>query len=147
MIADYHGRCTCCTATTITHFATLRTAHYALRTTHYSWFGSWGIRLAKLMLLGCVPLIIQPRVRMWLDEFLPYRSFSLVLSREDIPQLHTILPRISQAEHARMRRAVDRYARAFNWGEGGGAYALVVKSLERRARHLRGWAAHPEDVL
>ena len=39
----------------------------------------WGIRLAKSVLSGCVPVIIQPSVRQPFDDLLNYSKFALVL--------------------------------------------------------------------
>ena len=34
----------------------------------------WGIRLVQAMMLGCIPVIIQPGVHQYYQDFLPYRK-------------------------------------------------------------------------
>jgi len=97
----------------------------------------WGVRLTKLMLMGCVPLIIQPRMQLPFEDLLPYDAFSLRLEKADIPNLHNILAGVSLERHARMRREVERYRKAFSYNGGGTAYGLLVRSLRRRARDAR----------
>ena len=103
----------------------------------------FGIRLSLALSWGCVPLLIQPKVRQPLDDLLPYDSFSLRLGLEDIPTLHEALDRVTVAEHAKLRIAGARYVDAFNWADehGGKAYEWVRYSLCLRAgvecEHLR----------
>ena len=97
----------------------------------------FGVRLAKLMMVGCVPLIIQPKVRQPFDELLNYSSFALTLGRADIPHLHTILPAVDDATHAAMLAAVRRHAPDFSWARPESrAYSRTVELLRRRAREL-----------
>jgi len=35
----------------------------------------WGIRLVQAMMLGCIPVIIQPGVHQYYQDFLPYRKW------------------------------------------------------------------------
>ena len=108
----------------------------------------FGDRIAKSMLLGCVPLIIQPNVRQPLDDVLPYADFSLRMEIRDIPHLHELLPRVSESEHARLLRGVASYAAAFDWTHKGKAYEYVRYLLCLRAhRAVSGasadsWCAH-----
>jgi len=100
-----------------------------------SGFG-WGMRLARLMLMGCVPLIIQPRTQLPFEDLLPYDTFSLRLENTEIPNLHHILAGVTPERHARMRREVERYRKAFSYNGGGTAYGLLIRSLRQRARAM-----------
>ena len=35
----------------------------------------WGIRLVQAMMLGCIPVVIQPGVHQYYQDFLPYRKW------------------------------------------------------------------------
>ena len=109
----------------------------------------FGDRLSLVLLSGCVPLIIQPAVRLPFEDLLPYDSFAVRVGTDAVPRLHTLLESISDAEHARMRMRVRRYAKVFNWfnvssdgqlsnsgnGAGGGlAYDVTRYSLCLRAK-------------
>ena len=84
-----------------------------------------------------VQVIVQPGVLMPFEELLPYHRFSLRYGAAEIPTLHERLAKIGDAEHARMRRALLRYAPAFNWHEGEGrAYELAIYSLCLRGARL-----------
>ena len=84
-------------------------------------------------------MIVQPGVLMPFEDLLPYHRFSLRYGAAEIPTLHERLAKISDAEHARMRRALLRYAPAFNWHEGEGrAYELAIYSLCLRGARLAG---------
>jgi hypothetical protein len=45
----------------------------------YGW--GWGIRLAQVMLSGCVPVVIQPHVFQPFEDVLDYDAFSVRLPR------------------------------------------------------------------
>ena len=34
----------------------------------------WGIRLVQAMMLGCIPVVIQPGVHQYYQDILPYRK-------------------------------------------------------------------------
>ena len=103
----------------------------------------WGDRLQKAVKAGCVPVIVQPAVLMPFEDLLPYQRFSLRLGAADIPNMHERLASVSHTEHAKMRRALQRYAPAFNWHEGVGrayemaVYALCLRAEQRVCDHLR----------
>ena len=102
----------------------------------------FGNRLEKAILLGgCVPLIIQPSVRMPLEELVPYSEIALRAEIGDVPRLEEMLEAVTPRRHAQMRRAMLRHAAAFTWlqtGCGGDAYDRVVSLLRRRADLVRG---------
>ena len=93
----------------------------------------WGIRLVKVILSGCVPLIIQPSVALPFNDILNYTTFALILQPEDIPNLHTILAQISPQQHTLLRMGLERNWKAFSYDSPGIAYDLIVESLRRRA--------------
>lgn len=103
----------------------------------------FGDRLSQSMMMGCVPVIIQPAVFQPFEGLLPYDAFSMRFGYHDIPVLHELLRNVSDAEHARLLRGVEKYAPAFNWHDvDGRAYEFVRYELCRRARdalcdHLR----------
>ena len=97
----------------------------------------WGDRLQKSIRAGCIPVIVQPGVLMPFEDVLPYHRFSLRFGANEVPTMHERLAAIGEAEHARMRRTLLRYAAAFNWHEiHGQAYELTVFSLCLRAAQL-----------
>lgn len=101
----------------------------------------FGDRLAAAVLHGCVPLIIQPGVRQPYDDVLAYDAFALRVGADAIPQLHTLLPTVTDAEHARLRAGVRRFARAFDWSaDGGQAYEVARYTLCLRAAPPEGCA-------
>lgn len=103
----------------------------------------FGDRLSQSMMMGCVPVIIQPAVSQPFEGLLPYDAFSMRFGYNDIPVLHELLRNVSDAEHARLLRGVEKYAPAFNWHDiDGRAYEFVRYGLCRRVRdalcdHLR----------
>ena len=89
----------------------------------------FGNRLMLAMAAGCVPLIIQPAVRMPFDDVLPYHAFAVRVGADAIPRLPELLASVSDAEHARMRAAARAYAPCFDWSPHGQAYAMARYSL------------------
>ena len=61
----------------------------------------FGDRLSQSMMMGCVPVIIQPAVSQPFEGLLPYDAFSMRFGYNDIPVLHELLRNVSDAEHAR----------------------------------------------
>ena len=102
----------------------------------------WGDRLQEAVKAGCVPVIVQPSVLMPFEDVLPYPRFSLRMGADEIPTMHERLAAVTPAEHGRMRRALLRYAAAFNWHEDvGRAYEMSVYSLCLRAARAAATAA------
>ena len=105
----------------------------------------WGVRLAKSLIVGCVPLIIQPSVRQPFDDLLNYSEFALTLEAGDIPNLQAILEGVTPAEHARMLRKGRKVATAFYYedqtseGRSGIASSLIVQQLRERASRFEPW--------
>ena len=89
----------------------------------------FGNRLMLAMAAGCVPLIIQPSLRMPFDDVLPYEAFYVRVGADAIPRLPALLAAVSDAEHARMRAAVRAHAPCFDWSPHGQAYAVARYSL------------------
>ena len=93
------------------------------------------------MLTQCVPVIIQPNVTQPFEPMLPYASFSLRLTKADIPTLPAILRAVPHESICAMQRALARYYRAILWQkpfgvEHAGAYDLTQVWLCQRARAL-----------
>lgn len=117
----------------------------------------FGDRLSESLLAGCVPVIIQPFIRLPFEDILNYSSFSLRLSAREIPNLHHILRSIPDDAHAHLQASALRVSRAFWWGEtpqgglrasddtgvpGGLAYAhtrymLCLRAGLHSCKHLR----------
>jgi len=105
----------------------------------------WGVRTAKSLITGCVPLIIQPSVRQPFDDVYNYSEFALVLGAADIPNLEAILSAVTPVEHARMLRKGRRVSTAFYYedqtseGRSGIASSLIVQQLRDRASRFVPW--------
>ena len=102
----------------------------------------WGVRTAKSLITGCVPLIIQPSVRQPFDDLYNYSQFALTLSASDIPNLESILSAVTPAMHAHMLRQGHEASSGFYYedqiseGRSGIANSLIVRQLKERARRF-----------
>lgn len=79
--------------------------------------GGYGNRLAKALLHGCIPLIIQPGVTQAFEDALPYERFSLALEPYKLHRLDDILA-YHAGDQERMRstaRAACDVRPAFVW--------------------------------
>ena len=108
------------------------------------------MRLSKAMILGCVPLIIQPKVRQPFDELLPYAKFSVTLDITDIPKLDEILGGITPEQHSKLLEGVNKYAADFyHTGQDvgregkGRVYANTIAMLAMRAAPFGGSVKAP----
>ena len=90
------------------------------------------------------------------DDLVPYGEFAVQLTKDDIPQLPTLLKAVTDEAVCRMQRALARYWRAFLWQQPFGAqhanaYDLMQVQLCRRANSLaarfRSSGAHPASYL
>ncbi|KAL4421569.1 hypothetical protein ABPG75_010860 [Micractinium tetrahymenae] len=111
--------------------------HKYLRTSKFclSAYGhGWGIRMVQIMLNGCVPLIVQEYVLQSHEEVLPYETFSIRLTNEDLPHLREILRGISEEQYRSLLQGVRQYMPAFAWdpSAGGRAFDYTIASLRRR---------------
>ncbi|PSC75115.1 exostosin-like glycosyltransferase [Micractinium conductrix] len=99
----------------------------------------WGIRLAQAMLTGCVPVIIQEHVFHPYEDILPYESFSLRLTNDDIPNLREILRGVTDEQYRRLVQNVVRHAAAFSWypESGGSAFNYTIATLRRKHMNLK----------
>jgi hypothetical protein len=102
----------------------------------------WGIRLAKSVLSGCVPLISQPLVEQPFEALLDYSTFSRRMAHGEAKDLTRQLSDSTVPPHQlhAMRRALGPVARALEWrpAMGGLAYNLTILALCHRAVELRG---------
>jgi len=125
----------------------------------------WGWRLSLAIVTQCVPVIIQPNVTQPFEDLLEgtpyaYDSFSIRLTKEDIPQLPALLRAVPIDTLCRMQAMLARVYRAFLWQQPQGphfasAYDLTqillcrrAKALARRfqrsGRHPQAWLARHE---
>uniref|UniRef100_A0A7S0RCE8 EGF-like domain-containing protein n=1 Tax=Chlamydomonas leiostraca TaxID=1034604 RepID=A0A7S0RCE8_9CHLO len=100
----------------------------------------WGIRLSQAIYHGCIPVIIQDGVYQAFEDLLPYRDFSVRVSKADLPRLIHILRAMPAEEEARLRRGLAAHHLAFVWQPdvGGLAYNYTLASLHKRLSNLRG---------
>ena len=99
----------------------------------------WVLRTSQFLLLGCVPLVIQPYVIQPLEELLPYDTFSVRLDRfEELSSLPERMNQITQPELQRLRMAGAEHRAAFSWVQDGLAYNHTILALCHRAMELRG---------
>jgi len=94
-----------------------------------------------------VPVIIQPNVTQPFEDLLEgtpydYSTFAVRLTKEDIPNLPSILRSIPQETLCAKQRMLARVYRAFLWQRAQGpahanAYDLTQILLCRRAKALR----------
>eukprot|EP00201_Polytomella_parva_P023228 CAMPEP_0175043712 /NCGR_PEP_ID=MMETSP0052_2-20121109/3360_1 /TAXON_ID=51329 ORGANISM="Polytomella parva, Strain SAG 63-3" /NCGR_SAMPLE_ID=MMETSP0052_2 /ASSEMBLY_ACC=CAM_ASM_000194 /LENGTH=531 /DNA_ID=CAMNT_0016306843 /DNA_START=662 /DNA_END=2255 /DNA_ORIENTATION=- len=92
----------------------------------------FGIRVFQAVALGCIPVIIQDRVVQPYSQFLPYHEFSIIMHRNEIPNLIEHLKSYSKQDIARMRMSLLKYHRALFWDREmqGLAYIYTMKALE-----------------
>ncbi|KAG2439616.1 hypothetical protein HXX76_004968 [Chlamydomonas incerta] len=100
----------------------------------------WGIRLTHALMHGCVPVIIQDRVRQPWEDLLHYPDFSIRVSKAELPRLVELLRAVPAEDVAALMREGARVYRAFVWQPelGGLAYNYTLASLRRRLSHIRG---------
>jgi len=106
----------------------------------------WGWRLSLAIITQCVPVIIQPNVTQPFEDLLEgtpydYSTFSVRLTKADIPNLPAILRAIPQPRLCELQRQLARVHRAFLWDQPHGpahanAYDLTQILLCRRAKAL-----------
>ena len=121
----------------------------------------WGWRLSLAIVTQCVPIIIQPNVTQPFEDLLEgtpysYSSFSIRLTKEDIPSLPQKLRSIPMETICAMQQMLAKVYRAFLWQQPSGpthasAYDLTQILLCRRAKslaqkYLRG-GQHPNAWL
>lgn len=70
-------------------------------------------RIVEALYSGCVPVLINSGYVPPFSDVLNWRSFSVIVSVEDIPNLKTILTSISPRQYLRMYRRVLKVRRHF----------------------------------
>ncbi|KAG2425771.1 hypothetical protein HXX76_013396 [Chlamydomonas incerta] len=111
-----------------------RAAHFCLAPYGFG----YGIRLSEAVSWGCIPVVIQDMVYQPFEDFIPYEEFSVRLPHRDIPRLIDILRSYTPEQRNALRLGLARWHTAFMWdrAQGGRAYELTLKGLERRAYNL-----------
>jgi hypothetical protein len=71
----------------------------------------WGIRLAEVMVEGCIPVIVQDNVTQPWEEMLPYDRFSLRVKEADLPTLPQALRAIDEVCRGRLSACLHPAAR------------------------------------
>jgi hypothetical protein len=59
----------------------------------------WGIRIMEVILMGCLPVIIQDNVTQPLEEVIPYEKFSVRVAEADMERLPQILEAITSVSN------------------------------------------------
>lgn len=106
----------------------------------------WGVRTARSVALGCLPLVAQPHIVQPFEGLIDYASFSRRLgSLHEVPNASRILKAVDAAAVATMRTTLAALAPAFSWERrhGGMAYEYTVLALCHRAEELRGGLRTP----
>ena len=102
----------------------------------------WGVRLARSVLTGCLPLIAQPFVMQPFEDLIDYHAFSRRIGL-DVSQLPSVLAQPTTAELHQMHARLREVRAAFEWGADGLAYNFTILALCRRAADL--YATQPSD--
>lgn len=100
----------------------------------------WSMRLSHALMHGCVPVVLQDRVRQPWEDLLHYPDFSIRVGKRELPRLVSLLRAIPDEDVARLMRESNAVYRAFLWQPelGGLAYNYTIASLRRRLSHIRG---------
>ncbi|KAL4444653.1 hypothetical protein ABPG77_002470 [Micractinium sp. CCAP 211/92] len=103
----------------------------------YGW--GFGNRLAQAVVCNCIPVVVQEQVFQAYEDLLPYESFSVRLTNQDLPMLREILRNISDAQYWRMMEHLIKFRPAFNWfpESGGRAFDFTIASLRRRHQNMK----------
>ncbi|PSC71723.1 exportin-1-like isoform X2 [Micractinium conductrix] len=129
--------------------ASLRSSRFCLAPYGYG----YAMRVVEAMLAGCMPLIVQEHVFLPYEDLLPYETFSLRLTNDDLAQLRDILRGVTDQQYRQLLEGVVRNAPAFNWAAGGGAggggdsgssraFDYTVAALRRRHMQLKALYAN-----
>lgn len=99
---------------------------------------SWGTRLMDYMAVECLPVIVNDGMVFPFAKVLPYKDFSLHLSRAEIPRIKAHLLNVSNETQRAMHAAVRRFKRAFIWFRPDGlAYEYTLAELGERLARLQ----------
>ena len=114
------------------YLAVASTARFCLHTEG----NSWGTRLIDQMAVECLPLIVNDGMVFPFENLLTrdaYNTFSLHLSKTQIPQIPAILRNVSDARRLEMHRRLREYKRGFVWFRPEGlAYEYTIAALGER---------------
>ena len=99
----------------------------------------FGMRLVQAALAGCVPVIVQEHVVQAFEDVLPYETFSVRLSNDDLPRIREILRGVTPEQYRGMLHALGAHRGAFFWQPdmGGKAFDYTIASLRRRYLNLK----------
>mmetsp|Transcript_66343 Transcript_66343/g.209707 ORF Transcript_66343/g.209707 Transcript_66343/m.209707 type:complete len:649 (-) Transcript_66343:441-2387(-) len=105
----------------------------------------WGIRIVQVSANGCIPVVIQDWVTQPLEEVVPFWSFALRFSRQQIKDLPRLLGEIPESRLRSMQMQQFRYHQVFSWdADTGKAYEYTLQLLRRKAEHRSWHRALPE---
>lgn len=73
------------------------------------------------------------------EDVLPYETFSIRLTNDDVPQLREILRGITDEQYKRLLAGVQQYLAAFSWHpeSGGKAFDYTILSLRRKYMNMK----------
>jgi len=71
----------------------------------------WGIRLAEMLVEGCIPVIVQDNVTQPWEEMLPYDGFSLRVKEAELPTLPQVLRALDEVRGGCLPVACTRLPR------------------------------------
>lgn len=92
----------------------------------------WGIRATQAVILGCIPVVIQPNVIQPLEfDLLDWSEFSVILTYDDIPNIEKILREISEEEIQKKRKVMSDVWMRFTWSSPQyNPFSLLPKSVQ-----------------
>ncbi|TYJ50706.1 hypothetical protein E1A91_A01G228200v1 [Gossypium mustelinum] len=96
----------------INYYEMMRSSKYCLCPSGYEVASP---RIVKALYNGCVPVLISKSYVPPFSDVLRWKSFSVVVSVEDIPRLKEILMKISSRQYIRMQRRVLQVRRHFEF--------------------------------
>lgn len=97
-------------------------------------------RIGDSLYYGCVPVIIANHYDLPFIDILNWKSFSVIVSAEDIPLLKKVLKGISSDEYLRLRKNVLKVRKHFQWHPSPtdyDAFYMVMYELWLRRSFLR----------
>ncbi|KAL4427672.1 hypothetical protein ABPG75_001761 [Micractinium tetrahymenae] len=105
----------------------------------------FGMRLVHAMLAGCVPIIVQEYTIQQFEDVLPFETFSIRLTNEDMPHLRDILKSISNEQYRTLPENVLRHQTAFCWNREKGCRAFDYTIASLRRKHMNHKAMYYGD--
>ena len=97
-------------------------------------------RIGDSLYYGCIPVIIANYYDLPFIDILNWKSFSVIVSTEDIPLLKKVLKGISSDEYLRLQKNVLKVRKHFQWHPSPtdyDAFYMVMYELWLRRSFLR----------